>query len=185
MHVEMVGELLGRHERQLGEEVADVLVGAVEPLGDGVDLGAVARREDDDLADVLARREVVEGLGQARAVDRHPLEQVERHGAVVQSDDDDGHACRRSFASRDPPSADQVQHSRIERRSPIEACSVRPLLGLDRGPLATSSASTSISSTRPSPSVELVAQPGGQTPGWRRRCDTVTSSDPCGRRPAA
>ena len=102
--VEVVGELLGRQERQVGEEVAHVLVAAVEPLGHRVDLGAVARRQDHRLGQVLPRAEVVQGLGQPGVVDRHPLEQVERRGAVVQSDDDDRHACRRSLASARCPS---------------------------------------------------------------------------------
>ena len=63
-----------------------------------VDLGAVTGREHDDLGHVLATAQVVERLGQATLGDRHALEQVERHGAVVQSDDDDRHACRRSLA---------------------------------------------------------------------------------------
>ena len=37
-------QLVGRQAAELAEEVADVGVGAVEALGDGVDLGAVARR---------------------------------------------------------------------------------------------------------------------------------------------
>ena len=53
--VEVVAEVLGGEEGDLGEEVADVLVGAVEPLGHRVDLGAVARREHDGLRHVLAR----------------------------------------------------------------------------------------------------------------------------------
>ena len=76
--VEVVAEVLRREERHLGEEVADVLVGAVEALGDRVDLGAVARGEHDGLGDVLAGDEVVEGLGQRGVADGHPLEQVER-----------------------------------------------------------------------------------------------------------
>ena len=58
--VEAVGEVLGRQEGEVGEEVAHLLVRAVEPLGDDVHLGAVAGRQDDDLGGVLA-------LGQARS----------------------------------------------------------------------------------------------------------------------
>ena len=90
--VEVVAEVLGGEEGDLGEEVADVLEGAVEPLGDRVDLGAVARREHDGLGDVLARHEVVQRLRQRGVTDGHPLEQVERGAPVVQPDDDDGHA---------------------------------------------------------------------------------------------
>ena len=90
--VEVVAEVLGGEEGDLGEEVADVLVGAVEPLGHRVDLGAVARGEHDGLGHVLAGDEVVERLRQRGIADGHPLEQVERRAPVVQPDDDDGHA---------------------------------------------------------------------------------------------
>ena len=90
--VEVVAEVLGGQERDLGEEVADVLVGAVEPLGDGVDLGAVAGGEHDRLGHVRAGDEVVQGLRERGVADGHALEEVERRAAVVQPDDDDGHA---------------------------------------------------------------------------------------------
>ena len=100
----MTGEFVGRQERQVGEEVAHVLVAGVEPLGDGVDLGAVARRQHDGLRQVLSRAEVVQDLRDAGIVDRRSLEQIEWCGAVVQSDDDDRHAWRRSLASARWPS---------------------------------------------------------------------------------
>ena len=53
--VEVRVQLVGGEAAELAEEVADVGVGAVEALGDGVDLGAVARAEHDGLADVVAR----------------------------------------------------------------------------------------------------------------------------------
>ena len=86
---QVVGELLGRHMGHLGEEVADVLVRTVELLGEYVHLDPVAGRQDHGLVDVLARREVGQRLGQARRRDRHALEQVERHGAVVETYDYD------------------------------------------------------------------------------------------------
>ena len=122
--VEVVGEVLGRQEGQLGEEVAHVGVGTVELLGDHVDLGAVARGQHDRLADVLAAGDVVERLAQARLVDGHPLEQVERHGAVVQPDDDDRHASRRSLASARLPS--RMSSSIPESRA---CCQSRPSVG--------------------------------------------------------
>ena len=103
--VEVVGEVLGREEGDLGEEVADVLVGAVEPLGDGVDLGAVAGGEHHGLGHVGARDQVVQGLRQRGIADGHALEQVERRAAVVQPDDDDGHAVSPTVAS--PGGADR------------------------------------------------------------------------------
>ena len=78
--------------------MADVLHRAVEALGHDIDLGAMTGGEHHDLGHVLAPAQVVERLGQASLGHGHALEQVERHGAVVQSDDDDRHACRRSLA---------------------------------------------------------------------------------------
>ena len=43
--VEVVGQLVGTQAGVVGDEVADVGVRAVEPLGDDVDLGAVAGRQ--------------------------------------------------------------------------------------------------------------------------------------------
>ena len=71
---QIVGELLGRYVGGLGEEVSDVLIGAVELLGEGVDLNPVAGRQDDGLGDVLARAQVGQRLGQAGCRDRHPLQ---------------------------------------------------------------------------------------------------------------
>ena len=78
--------------RRLGEEVADVLVCAVELLGEYVHLEPVAGRQDHGLGDVFARGEVRQRLGQARLWNRHALEQVERHRAVVQAYDYDRQA---------------------------------------------------------------------------------------------
>src|SRR5207249_606231 len=80
------------------EGVADVLHGAVVALGHGVDLGAMARRENHDLSHVLARGDVRQHLGQPGRRHVHPLEHLERNGAMAQSDGDDRHACRRSPA---------------------------------------------------------------------------------------
>ena len=125
--VEVVGEVLGRQERVLGQEAADVAVGAVEPFGDRVHLGPVARGEHHGLADVLAAAQVVEGLGDLTVRHVHPLEQLERGSAVVQSDDDDRHERRRSLAASSRPartssripesSADRQSRSSVERPS--------------------------------------------------------------------
>ena len=136
--VEVVAEVLGREERDLGEEVADVLVGAVEALRDGVDLGAVAGGQHHGLGHVGAGDEVVQRLGQRGVADGHALEEVERRAAVVQPDDDDGHAVvslrLRAREGRiggveggsqelpglvEAASPDEVQHPRIQGCSPI------------------------------------------------------------------
>ncbi len=94
--VEVVGEVVRGDVGQVGEDVADLLVGGVEPLGHQVDLGAVARRHQDGLGDVVAAHHGGEGLGQAGTVEGQPLEQVEGHRPMVETDDDDRHA---SFSS--------------------------------------------------------------------------------------
>ena len=86
---EVVGELLRGDVGGFGEEVTDVLVGTVEPLGKRVNLDAVAGREHHGLGDVLPGGQVSQRLWQAGGWHRHPLEQVERGGSVVQADGDD------------------------------------------------------------------------------------------------
>ena len=103
--VEVAVEVVGRARRDAGRRGRAMKsrtsgVRAVEPLGDDVDLGAVAGRQHHGLGDVRPRAEVVERLGKARTVDTGPLEQLERCDAVVQTDDDDRHAGWRSFSSR-------------------------------------------------------------------------------------
>ena len=99
VRVQLLAEHLGIDAGLLGEEVADVVDAVVEPGGPGVDLGAVARREQHDLGQVLPTLEVVERLGQPVAGHGHPLEQIDRSRAVIQSDDDERHAWRSSLAS--------------------------------------------------------------------------------------
>ncbi len=64
--VEVRVQLVGAQRAELAHEVADVGVGTVEALGDGVDLGAVARAEDGDLAEVVASGEAEDRLGDVR-----------------------------------------------------------------------------------------------------------------------
>ena len=59
-------QLVDRDRSELAEEVADVGVGAVEPLGQAVDLDAFARAEHCNLAQVLARRQAEHRLWRRR-----------------------------------------------------------------------------------------------------------------------
>ena len=102
--VEVAGEVLGRELRERGEGVAHVCEGAVEALGEHVDLGAVARRQHDCLADVIARCDLGERLREVGAADGETLEELERRRPAVDSYDDDRHACSTSFASATRPS---------------------------------------------------------------------------------
>ncbi len=117
--VEVVGEVLRGQRTQLGQEVADVAHGAVEPLGRGVDLGPVAGGQHHRLRHVVAAHEVVQGLGHALARHRHPLEEPERDAAVVQPDDDRRHRNRRSLPLAanvaGPPLADPASPTRRSR----------------------------------------------------------------------
>jgi hypothetical protein len=89
VRVHVVGQVLGRHEGQLRDGVAEVAHARVEALDRGVDLGAVARREDDRLAHVVPADEVGQHLGQAVGRDGGPLEQLEGGAAVVEPEDDE------------------------------------------------------------------------------------------------
>ena len=85
--IELVGDGLGGESRELGEHLADVGVAAVEALGVGVDLGAVAGGKQHRLAEMGGRRQLVERFGQVAGRDRHPLKQIERRGSVITTDD--------------------------------------------------------------------------------------------------
>ena len=74
VRVEVVGEEFGRLVGDGREELAHVLIRAVELFDVGVDLGAVARRQDDGFGHVGAIDEVGQRLRQARIVDAHPFE---------------------------------------------------------------------------------------------------------------
>ena len=92
--VEAVGQFGLAHLGTVGEEVSDVPVGAVETFGDGVDLGAVAGRDEDDLTDVVHAGQPVQCLLELVTTHRHLLEQGQRRALVIQSDGDDGHVGR-------------------------------------------------------------------------------------------
>ena len=160
--VEVVAEVLGGEEGQLGEEVADVLVGAVEPLGrprrPRCGCRSRARRPR---RRARATHEVVQRLRQRGVVDRHPLEQVERGGPVVQSDDDDRHACRQLLRFVEPPSRirSSIPESRAARQSSaLGRTPRRP--GARPAPRPAGRAGCSYSG--PSWLAEPVAQPCGQ-----------------------
>ena len=85
--VEMRDQLVRRQVAELAQEVAHIAVGAVEHLGDDVDLGAVARRQHDGFADVVAHRQSGDGLAESIGDDRDAFEQRQRAAAVVDPDD--------------------------------------------------------------------------------------------------
>ncbi len=94
-------EVVGLKATELAEPVADVGIGTVEPFGDGIDLGAVTRAEHHGLADVRAANQAGDGLAQGLALQRHPLEEVDGAGAVVDTDDHDAHSSA-SLCARGP-----------------------------------------------------------------------------------
>src|SRR5262245_55251111 len=93
---------VGAQPGQAAEEVPDVRVRTVEALGDGVDLGAVAGGEEDDLRQVRSHSEVVEGLGPGVTVEGDPLEDGQRRRAVIDADHHDGHGRTYLRRSSDP-----------------------------------------------------------------------------------
>jgi hypothetical protein len=75
----------------------------VEQLGHDVDLGSVARRENDCFSDVVTLGEPGDRLAEHIGSDRDAFEQRERSAAVIDSDDQDRHAAptlRRRTTSR-------------------------------------------------------------------------------------
>ena len=90
--VEVRQQVLGGPARALDQQPGELLDAAVEAVDVGVDLQAVAGRDDGGLGDVLAGRDVAEQLGRTLAVDGHPLEHGDRGGAVGDADDQDAHA---------------------------------------------------------------------------------------------
>ena len=74
----------------------------MEQLGDDVDLGAIARRQDDRFAHVVTLREPGHRLGEMFGGDRDAFEQRQRTAAMVDPDDENRHASttlRRGAAS--------------------------------------------------------------------------------------
>ena len=84
-------QLVERQVTDGGEELGDVGVGPMEPLGDEVDLGATTGRQDGDLADRVALGEPGDRLGDIVGSDGQPLEHSKRRSAMVHTDDDDRH----------------------------------------------------------------------------------------------
>ena len=99
VRVEVLGQLVERSARVRREELGDVTDRGMEARAAGVDLRSVARREHDDLEQVLASGEIVQHLRQDRLANGHPFEQLDRDRAVVQTDDDERHVLNSSFAA--------------------------------------------------------------------------------------
>ena len=130
--------------------------------------------------------EVVEGLRQRGIADGHALEEVERRAAVVQPDDDDGHAVvslrLRAREGRiggveggseelpglvEAPGPDEVQHPRIEGGSPIGAGGSTALgeqVGAGLGEQPGEGVDVVVDLLG-----QLVAEPGRRAPGCARR----------------
>ena len=100
VHVEVRQQLLGRDARTVAEQARDRLDGAVEPIHLGVGLAAVARGEDGGLGDVLGVGDVMSELHRGVVVEREPLQQRHRRGAVGDADDENAHAVATSSSSR-------------------------------------------------------------------------------------
>ena len=99
VHVEVVGQFFRRSKRQFREEGAEIAIGRMKLFGDDIDLGAIAGRQHDGFAYVVVRQHIGQRLRQPSVIDRDSLEQSEWDRAVIQSNDDDRHAWRRSLAS--------------------------------------------------------------------------------------
>ena len=94
--VEMVGDVFRREAGVATDELSDVLVAAMEPLGIRVDLDTVAGGEHDDFGKIVGRAEIGERLRDVVGRDRHPLEHGERSRPVITTDGDDRHGRKTS-----------------------------------------------------------------------------------------
>src|SRR5581483_276657 len=101
--VDVLGEVGGLHPGLLGQELRGVGHAGVELGAEGVDLGAVAGRQQGDLGQVLPAGQLPEGLGDERRRDRNPLQHRQGDRAVVQPDDDERHVLKTSLASSKRP----------------------------------------------------------------------------------
>ena len=91
VRVEVRMQIVGGDVADLAQEVADVGVGAVELLGDGVDLDAVAGADQHDLTHGVATGQPLDSLRQLVDGNRQAFENAQRPAAVVDSDDENRH----------------------------------------------------------------------------------------------
>jgi len=89
--VEVRGELVDREVADLAQKISDITIRAVKQLGDDIHLGAVACGEDDGLTYVVALRKPRNSLAQALGRERQAFQQSQRAGAVIDTDDENGH----------------------------------------------------------------------------------------------
>ena len=99
--VEVVGDVFWSKAGVAADELSDVLVSAMEPLGVGVDLDTVAGREHNDFGQMVSRPEIGKRLRDVVGRDRHPLEHGERSRPVVATDGDDRHERGTSGGAQD------------------------------------------------------------------------------------
>ena len=90
--VEVGQEILGGAARAFDEQPGQLLDAAVEAVDVGVDLQAVAGRDDGGLRHVLSRCDVARELGGPLAVDGDALQQRYGRGPVGDADHEDAHA---------------------------------------------------------------------------------------------
>ena len=88
---EVVGQGFERAAAGGGQELLEIIDTVVEPVDDGVHLGAQARGQDDRLGEVGPVPQASEGLGQLGLGHGHPLQHIERRLALLQPDDDHRH----------------------------------------------------------------------------------------------
>jgi hypothetical protein len=133
LRVQVRVQLVGTQRAELTEEVADLGVGRMEPLGDGVHLDAVARAEHRHLAQVVPPGQPGDGLGDVVRGDRQPLEDRQRSRAVVDPDDDDRHTGDQPRRSRPVEILPERAARRRRWRPPAAARSTRGSAARRRG----------------------------------------------------
>ena len=174
----MVGEVLGRRRRPARRgSCGRPATAAVEPLGDDVDLGAVAGREHDGLADVVAARPG-RAAPWAGASPSTVIRSSRSSGTVrwfsptTTTDTPGGAPWLRRSGHR---SGSRSSMSGVERALPIEALG-RTTLRPAGGSRSAASRSSRVSYSGPSSSSRRWPQPAWPAPGCGRPVETVTSS---------
>ena len=88
---QMRGEPLDRQAGAVSEEPVELPERSVKGFAHGIDLGAVAGRNNDRFGDVVAATDLGQRLDQTGRRNRHPLQHLDRGGAMMQPNNNEGH----------------------------------------------------------------------------------------------
>ena len=90
-HVGVLGHLVDRHARVFAHDLTHGLEGRVEGVDHGVDLDAVARRDDHRLADLRTGQQIVDDLRTVVVGDGESLEDRYRRAPMRYAEQENTH----------------------------------------------------------------------------------------------